>query len=97
MKTKNINIILFMCYSLVFNSCNLTKTITNKNLTYKVKQIESNDFLYIIDFTRNTSTFRVISPKDSCDVNFNKIKKGGSYSLNLLRLYPNEFVEITKI
>ena len=89
---KNCIIILFM-FSFVFISCSLTKTMTDKHFTYKVKQIESNDFLYIIDVTRNDSIFRVISSKEPCNINFKEIKIKNNYPLNLLRLYPNEFIE----
>ena len=88
---KRLIIFLLICL-LIFTSCSVTNTKSSSNTDYKVKKIESNHFLYIIDVTRNDSTFRVISPKENFDESFEKIKVGRKYPLNLLQLYPNEFV-----
>ena len=89
---KNFIITVLTCL-FVFTSCSVTNTKSSSNTDYKVKQIEENKFLYIIDVTRNDSIFRIISPKEIVDENFEKIKVGNKYPLNLLRLYPNEFVQ----
>ena len=46
----------------------------------------------IIDVKKNDSIFRIISPKkdEGCS---DEIKIGRKYPLNLLRLYPNKFVQ----
>jgi hypothetical protein len=81
--------------TIIFNSsCQSTQkaSVLPENL-YKIKKIKEEKTLYVIYATRNDSTFRVISPKETCSINLNEIKVKGSYPLNLLRLYPNELVE----
>jgi len=89
---NNITILLLMSVFVVV-SCSTTRTTLSDNRGYKITKIENNDFLYIIDVTRNDSTFKVVSLKEDFEGTFEKIKTGGKYSLNLLQLYPNEVVE----
>ena len=89
---KRIFIILF-AYLFILNSCTIEKTILSNNIDYKVKQIEQNDYIYVIDIARNDSTFRIISRKKNIGECSDNIRVGSKYSFNLLQLYPNEFIE----
>ena len=88
---KNSVTILLICL-FFFTSCSVTNTKFSSKTDYKVKKIESDHSLYIIEVKRNDSTFKVISLKENFEENLEAIKVGSKYPLNLLQLYPNEFI-----
>lgn len=81
---------------LILTNCSSSKTITSastdNHLLYKVKRIECGD-ICTIELVRNDSIFCVISLHKNLNTDQKEIKRGRSYPLHLLRIYPNEEVE----
>ncbi len=74
---------------LINYSCSLIKKASSNNTGYKIKHIDNNDFVYIIDAVRNNTVFRIISIKGTDNTIRENIKIGDSYHLELLQVYPS--------
>ena len=60
--------------------------------TYKIKSIESNDVIYIIHAKNNGHNFKIISLKDTINSDFETIKVGNKYQLDLMKIFPNDLI-----
>ena len=91
MKNKYfISLSVFICISCVSKQ----QFVSNLQLdnTYKIKSIESNDVIYIIRAESNGNNFKVISLKDTVNFDFETIKVGNKYQLDLVKVFPNDLV-----
>lgn len=84
------NIILSVLLIMSCISCKQSKSIiTTSNNQFEVKKIKEAKFAYIIDVSRNDSTFKIISDKKDTEfLNCKKIKKGKYYDLRLNQIFP---------
>ena len=57
---------------------------------YKINKIESNHILYFIYAQRNDTIFQIISLKDVISSDFEAIKIGNKYQLDLIKIFPND-------
>ena len=87
------NFILFFMFICV--SCLPTKQFvsTDNAISYKIKKIESNHIINYIHAQRNDTTFRIISIIDTIYSDFETIKIGNYYQLDLMKVYPNDLIE----
>ena len=58
--------------------------------TYKIKDIDCYNAVCFIDAQRNDSIFSIVSLIDSANPCFNPIEIGKRYSLDLIKIFPNE-------
>jgi len=63
-------------------------------MSYKIKKIESNHILYFIYAQRNDTIFQIISLKDTINCDFETIKVGNKYQLDLIKIFPNDLFRI---
>jgi hypothetical protein len=99
MKTKYFAILLVIfCLS-----CSQTKHIvsvggkTEKEVMYKIKQIENHELFDFVYAQKNDSLFKIISLRDTTIPNLIPLEVGKKYQLGLIRIYPDDDNKKTKI
>lgn len=85
-------IIYIISFYYFFTSCSLTNKVSAIKETdlYRIIKIENKDDIYLINAIRNDSIFEIISLKNNNDIinKINKIKEGGEYKLQLVKIHP---------
>ena len=80
----------------IWVSCASQQQFISKDnaMSYKIKKIENSHTLYFIYAQRNDTLFQIISLMDTVSSDFEAIKTGNKYQLDLIKIYPNDLLRI---